>query len=108
MPSDQLTDAELKAIDARCKAATEGPWAWSGRKVDDEGYVYIPQGSHLAGTLIVLDDNYEECDKDCEFIAHARTDVERLVADLQAMRAVIRDADLETWMRNAIAAGRVD
>ena len=38
----------------------------------------------------------------------ARTDLPRVVADLQAMRAVIRDADLETWMRNAIAAGRGD
>ena len=69
--SDQLTDAELDAIEEYFRRA-------------------------------VADDEWEYM----EF--KARTDLPRVVADLQAMRAVIRDADLETWMQNAIAAGRVD
>jgi hypothetical protein len=46
------------------------PVAWEGRKVDD-GYTFIPQGSYLGHTLIVLSDVYENSGVDCDLVAAA-------------------------------------
>ena len=66
-----ITDAELDAIEARAKAATEGPWLFKNN----------PQLSQLS-------DKYADFKRfdDCVFIAHARTDIPRLVAELRAAR----------------------
>ncbi len=67
----ELVEA-AKALLEASKVASETEWDWSGRKVDSQdGYVYIPQGSHLGNTLICLGDTYENSAKDCDFISQA-------------------------------------
>ena len=70
----------LAQIEARADAATDGPWTWaSHRTVDgDEWAVFDPHDWALAS-------NRDGWTPDAEFIAHARTDVPRLVAALRAV-----------------------
>lgn len=77
------TVPDLDAIRARVEAATPGPWfAWS----------------RGVGWLIGLDPDANQCipggfrtdiarEADAEFIAHARTDVPALLAEVEQLRA---------------------
>jgi hypothetical protein len=68
-----MTDEELNAIEARANAATEGPWEW--RRWTNG----ISAGDHDVGA---------SCHTfDCRFIAAARTDVPKLVAEVRRLRA---------------------
>lgn len=89
--------ADLNEIEARANAATKGPWQWDPQRdpyPNGTGEAdlppYIPQGSHLGDTLIGMDDTYEGSDRDAAFIAHARTDVPRLVVEVQFFHDVLR------------------
>ena len=56
---------------------------WDGLEAPDEdGYTFIPQGSHLGNTLIALDDNYEESGADCLFIQGLIAAFRRKILDL--------------------------
>lgn len=79
----QLTQKRIKEIALREKEASPGPWTWEGRKDNGDGYVYHPQGSYLAGTLICLSDTYEDDYKDLDFIANARQDIPDLLAHIE-------------------------
>jgi len=95
---------KLKAIKARCDAATKGPWraveCGYNLRHDDRGEVEV----HTANsTIIVADLDCGHCNKnatvDSDFIAYARTDVPQLVAALEiAVKALdyIGRIDLET------------
>lgn len=88
-----MTDDELAAIEARCEAATPGPWRHSG------GYGYILgdfgtsyKVAQLGGTvanpgMIARDDSYLKADT--AFIANARTDVPALIAEVKRLRAML-------------------
>lgn len=84
-----ITPEELTAIRERAEKATPGPWGWSDAKVRDGKYVFVPQGSYLAGTLIMFGDTYENGEQDADFIAHAREDIPRLLDALEAAFAEI-------------------
>jgi len=87
---------KLKAIKARCDAATKGPWraveCGYNLRHDDRGEVEV----HTANsTIIVADLDCGHCNKnatvDSDFIAHARTDVPQLVAALElAVKALFK------------------
>lgn len=86
-----LTEAELAAIEAREKAATAGPWAFDNDKMRGDE---IRHGDDvvLRSTMPWHDVTDIECaEADRAFIAAARTDVPRLLADL---RAVKRERDV--------------
>jgi hypothetical protein len=88
-----LDDAELEAIEARCEAVSPGPWKsfiegrdhWSGDDFirvgdsDDEPDMYVsratPEGLRPASR------------QDLDFIAAARQDVPRLVAEIRRLRS---------------------
>jgi hypothetical protein len=88
-----LDDAELEAIEARCDAASPGPWKsfiedrdhWSGDDFirvsdrDEEPEMYVSrataQGLQPASR------------QDLDFIAAARQDVPRLVAEIRRLRS---------------------
>lgn len=78
----------LDEIQARADAATDGPWAAIERALGD---VYIAE---LGMYGVAWDEPAEWHDSDeasladAEFIAHARTDVPRLVAALRAVEAL--------------------
>jgi len=84
-----LDDKRLAEIEARCNAATPGPWKGDCR----DGFVkYAVYGSD--GTLVLRVDhkNYEsgfigECSvEDESFVLHAPTDVPALVAEVRRLR----------------------
>ena len=71
----------LNEIEARANAATEGPWEASMDRVEHTG------DSQYA---VAYDVAREE---DAEFIAHARTDLPRLLAAVRAVEAVHEPID---------------
>lgn len=84
--SDETKRLDLDAIEARANAAT----MWAPDECDvrvdpEDGYVYAPQGATLGDTLIQLADTYEDSGHDWAFLAHARTDVPALVAEVRRL-----------------------
>ena len=86
-----MTEKELEEIDARVKAATEGPWRWrpfggDWHLVQDSGArkVIISGGltRNELGVLVTM----SEGDPLCDFIAKSREDVPKLVAEVRRLR----------------------
>jgi hypothetical protein len=92
-----LSDAELDEIDRRCHAASKPPWEsfiegrdhWGGDSFirigsaeDDEPDMYV--GRAARGKLLPAPD------ADLDFIAYARQDLPRLVAEVRRLRAARR------------------
>ena len=88
--TDPLTDAYLDAIEQRAHAATEGPWEASAHRTGH--YLVICPDCGVRG-------GYERAD--AEFIAHARSDVPALVAEVRRLRAA---ADARTSLPRALDA----
>lgn len=65
-----MSDIDLDAIRARAQAATPGPWSTQERQ---NVYIPLPWGGLKA---------HVETDANAEFIAHARTDVPALLAEV--------------------------
>ena len=80
-----LTDEELQAIKDRCAAATRGPWR-----------SYIEGRDHTSGSDFIMTGEGSDRGEDIElssatkadqdFIAHARQDVPRLLAEVERLR----------------------
>jgi hypothetical protein len=84
---DDISPAELEAIEKRCEAATPGPWEQE----------YASNGGGIATAEFYIpghnqDETVEMIAEDAVFIAAARTDIPRLIAALRA-----RDA----WLTHA-------
>lgn len=82
-----LTDAQIRGLLEMEEKATPGPLAWDGRSVDDDGYVFIGQGSYLGETLIQLADTYEGASDDCDLLAAARNHLRELCEEVLRLRA---------------------
>ena len=87
--TDPMTDADLDAIEQRTNAATEGPWfqdsdnpglVWGEQRSDGDGYwsLFASETGHDATAE----------PQDAEFIAHARSDVPALLAEVRRLRAM--------------------
>lgn len=108
-----MNEAELKAIEKRANAADCGPWTY------EDGMISWPAPGTSCGETIT--DGVHEHDHECEivdsflsftrtengaFIAHARTDVPALIAEVRRLRAVIikanevcgNDPDHTSWV----------
>lgn len=91
--STPLRDEELAAIRARADAATRGPWEWQSAW---NGQFFWLSGAEDRSVLAaVLDDGsaggeYEQTiapdSADGLFVAHARADVPRLLAEIDRLR----------------------
>lgn len=102
-----MTNDELDAIEARTNAATVGPWhVWS----DTDELVDIPRPSGTSPyplaqcdqqdfTARIYAADYRKRDHrtsdNAYFIAHARTDVPALVAEVRRLRRLVRAAYYE-------------
>ncbi len=76
----QPSDAELDAMQARADAATQGPWrSWVEGRDHTSGDSFI----QTAGEDIYLTG---ATDADQDFIAAARQDIPRLLAEIRALR----------------------
>lgn len=107
--AEVLGDAELAAIQERCDGATPGPWFWdnpddencmnayavfTGRGgIDDFGPGYADHERIVAITMLQtpryashVAGRWEE---DADFIANARADVPRLVAEVRRLRSAL-------------------
>lgn len=81
---------DLAAIKARCAVATPGPWEADGTEL------FVYQSREWIGECCRLDD--PRADRDTTFIAHARTDVPALVAEVELLRAALWRAP-EDWLK---------
>ncbi len=81
--TDPLTEADLERILARCEAATPGPWRAHLEGRDHEaGSDFIMTAAEdleLIGATVA----------DYDFIAHARQDIPRLIAEIRRLRSVL-------------------
>jgi hypothetical protein len=122
-----MTEQELAEIEARCNAATPGPWVWDGdspmdveptvcphasrwtdhgpdlvngdqQKVWDAYWKNDPTGESSGKpeppTGVLVAHGYDAsglnvCAADATFIAAARSDVPRLVAEIRRLRAAL-------------------
>lgn len=97
---EPLSDDELAAIEARANAATEGPWQAGNQGFPDavEEVAFWERTSTVEGHPVcerwtLCEMNGDPVDTrgrvcyDAEFIAHARTDIPALVAEVQRLRA---------------------
>lgn len=84
---------DLDAIEARANAATPGPWRVFTHRVQRSGFqpppeVYHPKAIEDAPGDIAHGVPVGASAEDTEFIAHARTDVPALVAEVRRCRAL--------------------
>ncbi|MGE3449009.1 MAG: hypothetical protein AB7H92_15680 [Microbacteriaceae bacterium] len=75
----------LAKVQARADAAPHGPWRWDVS--DDRRWVDITAPGYDRVVVTTHDDDL------ADFIAHARTDVPRLVAAIRAVEALCDRAD---------------
>jgi hypothetical protein len=110
---EALTEADLDAIDQRARAATGGPWYV--RTLNDDfaaGLVAVSTSPDtgraerwpdfaaaemVAATLVQFPNRYIDCvderwHENAAFIAHAREDVPRLLAEIRRLRAQVHAA----------------
>lgn len=76
-----LTQEEIEAIRKRAEMATEGPWEVGYDEFDSDSSVYVGEEE------ITPIHRY-----DAEFIAHARTDIPKLLAEVDRLRGLIRES----------------
>lgn len=79
-----MTEIDLEAIEARANAATEGPWIIKksvmaeAEIVGNDGEAVVQADGETGVASFEL--------KDGEFIAHARTDIPALIAEVRRLR----------------------
>ena len=85
--SEALSAEDLKAIRERCDKATPGPWrvkSWGSAGESPEPPEWTIDGPD--GYRITAEDVYPGHGEDVYFIAHARTDIPRLLATIEEAR----------------------
>ena len=78
----------LDEIKGRCRAATPGPWGWQGTILRQERHY---GDALLELTIQFICPNVPILEANCEFVAHAREDVPALVAEVERLRAALRE-----------------
>jgi hypothetical protein len=101
----KMSDLDVEAIEARCEAATPGPWEWSERRQWLTGPDYadviepddVDCGSWCQGGSSKI--RWDRPEADADFIAHARSDIPALLTALsesqrenERLRIGLRDA----------------
>ena len=81
-----ITDAELRNMRARCDAARPGPWRShvEGRDhASGSNFIMVGEGTARSEDIELLGVTAEDQD----FIAHARNDLPRLIAEVERLRS---------------------
>lgn len=92
----RLSINDLDRIQAYCDKATEGPWRIE-QVNPGQWWVMSPPPPKYADVYIEYGDSLEDV-PDAAFIAHARTDLPALVAELRKARSIIAFfADEQNW-----------
>jgi hypothetical protein len=88
-PREPLSDAELAAIAARAAAASPAPWEAfvEGRDhLGGDDFIRVGGLDDDEPDMYVLRDRTPASAADLDFIAHARQDIPRLVAEVRRLR----------------------
>lgn len=86
--TDRITDADLAAMELREKAATKGDWEHTNRGESIHG----GDGELIASMHSPeYEDEEDRNAANFEFIAHSRTDIPRLIAEVRRLRAACSD-----------------
>jgi hypothetical protein len=93
------TTNDLDAIETRAAAATEGPWIEEHSA--EAGSCVIPHDAESTREAVARTFLYESV-ADAEFIAHARTDVPALVAEIRELREWQRAVAVGTGYANEV------
>jgi hypothetical protein len=96
----RLTDEQLAEIRKRAEAATAGPWKYTDR----DNVVYTANADYKYAVEVAEEIGHKF---DGEFIAHAREDVPKLIAEVERLRrelSFIANVDL---MKNAYNAEHI-
>lgn len=107
---ERLTTQDIEAIHKRAEAATAGPWL--NNEFEGEGYSDIANKHYLSIA------RYVDC-HDADFIAHARTNIPALLAEvehysgkisfyldeIERLRAIVGEKDVEIAKRDAELSG---
>ncbi len=86
-----MNNSRIAEIEARCAAATLGPWDWSGGHTEDPRVGFAVHGHVSWDQFGMPDGSYKMVDAD--FIAHARDDVPWLIARVRALEAGLQTID---------------
>jgi hypothetical protein len=86
--------ASLRATVALATPAQSVTLRWTGRSVDSDGHVYIPQGSLLGCTGIVLDCSHEKSAAICDMVAACSNLAPQMLDVLEAAQAVANELDI--------------
>ena len=81
-----MTDAEIKAIEDRCEAATKGPWITPGLDLTGQPPFGVCASDEL-GSMWTLSETYDFAD--AALIAHSREDIPLLLRELRAARTLL-------------------
>lgn len=92
--SDEL---DLEPIEARCVAASPGPWTDSG------GELMIDNGDAISLIDLFGRPNWKA---DIAFITCSRTDVPALIAEIKRLRALLNDNEADKPIRHDVWIGR--
>lgn len=100
-----MTHDELQAIKARAEVATPGPWTTGAGKIRDgetRELVIAPNDDVIVAIAYGGFGNpVDRTSQDRKFIAHARTDVPALVAEVERLRGLLNIAEnaIDRFMR---------
>jgi hypothetical protein len=86
---EPISDAELCAMQQRAEAASKGPWRSFIEDRDHEcgsDFIQIGSDDDREDDMYVSRDNKRASDADLDFIAAARQDVPRLIAEVKRLR----------------------
>jgi hypothetical protein len=84
-----MTDEEIRIIKERCERATPGPWkSYIEGRDHESGSDFIMTGEEKSPSRGPDIELTGATDDDQDFIAHARQDVPRLLAEVERLRRV--------------------
>jgi len=101
-----MTEKELQRIKERCEKATPGPWKILNIPYNgyDDPEIVTKDGTYICQTTYDMQSQSEKynVDEDTEFIAHAREDIPKLIAEikrLQALKQIGTCKECKWWER---------
>lgn len=98
-----MTEAELREIEKRAEAASEGPWQVGDNYGSFKEIIY--GGGKGWAVCEMVGTVEEKGEKNLAFIAHSREDIPRLVAEVRRLQAVL-EVNFQSSRR--FKAGRSD
>src|SRR6476661_1436555 len=85
-----MTEEELKQIRERCDEATEGPWGTYNGCAIKALAKFDGWKAPTIATVELLRKDYETHILNAEFIAHARTDIPKLLDEIEKLREALK------------------